>query len=171
MTHGDIHPNPGPTSLFKFVHWNLNSIPDHEFQRIAILENFAFQENLNLIALTETALKDSHTNEKIEIQNYSFIRNDLSNNDRCGGVILYHKNDLPVKNRINLQIPNTIVAEISISKKKIFFITSYRKPSQSNPEFSTYCEQLDSIFNKIALKNPFTTINGRLQCKTLKMVL
>ena len=61
MTHGDIHPNPGPTSLFKFMHWNLNSIPAHEFQRIAILENFAFQENLNLIALTETALKDLHT--------------------------------------------------------------------------------------------------------------
>ena len=116
MTHGEIHPNPGPTSLFKFMHWNLNSIPAHEFQRIAILENFAFQENLNLIDLTETALKNSHTNEKIEIQNYSFIRNDLSNNDRCGGVILYHENDLPVKNRIDLQIPNTIVTEISISK-------------------------------------------------------
>ena len=71
---------------------------------------------------------------------------------------MYHKNDLPVKNRIFLQIPNTLVAKISISKKKIFFITSYRKPSQSNPEFSTYCEQLDSIFNKIALENPFMTI-------------
>ena len=103
MTHGDIHSNPGPTSLFKFMHWNLNSIPAHEFQRIAILENFAFQENLNLIALTETALKDSHTNEKIEIQNYSFILNDLSNNDRCGGVNLYHKNDHPVKIHIHLQ--------------------------------------------------------------------
>jgi len=71
---------------------------------------------------------------------------------------LYHKNDLPVKNCIDLQIPNTIVAEISISKKKMFFITSHRKPSQSNPEFSTYCDHLDSIFDKIALENPFKTI-------------
>ena len=158
LTHGDIETNPGPPSLFRFMHWNCNSIPAHEFERIPILEAYAAQENLNLIAITESALKDSMLDEKIEINGYSILRNNLPINDRCGGVVLYYKNDISVKNRVDLSIPNTIVAEISILRKKIFFIVSYRKPSQTQIEFTQYCEQLDNIINKISTENPFMTI-------------
>ena len=96
--------------------------------------------------------------EKIEINGYSILRNNLPINDRCGGVVLYYKNDISVKNRVDLSIPNTIVAEISILRKKIFFIVSYRKPSQTQIEFTQYCEQLDNIINKINTENPFMTI-------------
>ena len=106
-----------------------------------------------------SALKNVHSDEKI--QNYSHIRNDLPDNDRCGGVFLYYKNDLPVKNRIDLQFPNTIVAEMSISRKQIFFITSYRKPSQSDAEFTSHCGQFDNILNKIALAKFFYDHNHR----------
>ena len=84
-------------SLFRFMHWNCNSIPAHEFERIPILEAYAAQENLNLIAITESALKDSMLDEKIEINGYSILRNNLPINDRCGGIILYYKNDISVK--------------------------------------------------------------------------
>ena len=115
LTHGDIHPNPGPiSSLFKFAHWNLNSIVAHDFSRIPLLEAFANQENLKLFAITESALKNKVPDQKIEIEGFSHIRNDLPANDRCGGVLLYYKNDLPVKNRDDLQFSNCIVAEISI---------------------------------------------------------
>ena len=86
------------------------------------------------------ALKHKISDDKIEIDGYFVIRNDLRNNERCGGVLLYHKNDLSVNNRPYLQIPNTIIAEISISREKIFVIVSYRKPSQSDQEFTIYCD-------------------------------
>ena len=134
LTHGDIHPNPGPSSpLFQFMHWNLNSIPAHDYERILILEAFATQEKLKLIAITETALKNTIPDDKVNIDGYSLIRNDLPPSDRCGGVALFYQNDLSVKNRCDLQIPNTIVAEISFSRKKIFFIVSYRNQAKLLP--------------------------------------
>ena len=62
----DIHPCPGPSSLFKFMHWNLNSIPAHDFERIPILEAFAVQEKLNLICITESALKKRFLMKKLQ---------------------------------------------------------------------------------------------------------
>jgi exonuclease III len=119
----DVHPRPRPSPFFKFMHWNLNSIPAHDFERIPILEAFAVQEKFNLICITESALKNKVSNEKIAIDGYSILRCDLPNNDRCGGVLLYYKNDLSVKNRLDLcNISNTIVAEISISRKNIFLL-------------------------------------------------
>ena len=159
LTHGDIELHPGPPAFFKFMHWNLNSIPAHDFERVSLLQAFATQEKLNLMAITESALKSKISDDKIEIEGFSTLRNDLSNNDRCGGVLLYYKNDLSVKNRTDLcQMSNTIVAEFSISKKKIFVVVSYRKPSQSAQDFTSYCEQLDNIIEKINLEKPFMTI-------------
>ena len=63
----DDHPCPGPSSLFKFMHCNLNSIPAHDFERIPILEAFAVQEKLNLICITESALKKKVSNEKLQL--------------------------------------------------------------------------------------------------------
>ena len=61
------------------------------------MQAYAAQEKLDLIAVSETAIKHTISDDKIEIDGYSVIRNDLRNNERCGGVLLYHKNDLSVK--------------------------------------------------------------------------
>ena len=160
FSHGDIHPNPGPSSssFFNFAHWNLNSLAAHDFARIPILETFAIQENLNLLAITESALKKDVPNNKIDIDGFSHIRNDLPPNDRCGGVVLYYKNDLPVKNRPELCIPNCIVAEISVARKKIFFLVSYRKPSQTSSDFDQYINNLNEVLDKISNENPHCII-------------
>ena len=109
-----------PFSSLSVMHWNLNSIPAHDYERIPILEAFPTQEKLKLIAITETALKNTIPDDKVNIDGYSLIRNDLPPNGRCGGVALFYQNDLSVKNRCDLQIPNTIVAEISFSRKTKF---------------------------------------------------
>ena len=157
LTHGDVHTNPGP-SMFKLAHWNLNSIVAHEFSRVSILEAFMNQENLNLLAITESALKNDIPDKNIEIDGFSHIRNDLPTGDRCGGTLLYYKNDLPVINRADLQIANSIVAEIHFSRKKIFFIVSYRKPSQTPDEFDQYTKNMDELLTKIKNENPFMII-------------
>jgi len=117
LRHGDIEPHPGPPSPFRFIHWNLNSLPAHNFRRIPILQAYAIQEKLDLMGISESALKSKIDNEKVEIDGYSIIRNDLVNSQRCGGVLLYYENNLSVKNRPDLQFPNTIIAEITISRK------------------------------------------------------
>ena len=109
-----------PSPLFQFMHWNLNSIPAHDYERVPILEAFVTQEKLKLIAITETALKNTIPDDKVNIDGYSLIRNDLPPNDRCGGVALFYQNDLSVENRCDLQIPNTIVAEFRSIEKKYF---------------------------------------------------
>ena len=138
LTHGDIHPHPGPPpSLFKFMHWNINSIPAHDFERIPLLQAYTAQENFTLMAITETALKNDIPDEKIEIDGYSVIRCNLSKNNSHGGVLLYHKNDLSIKNRTDLcQLSDTIVTEISISRKNkllLFLIENMVKPTRHLP--------------------------------------
>ena len=101
------------------MHWNVNSIPAHDFSRISLLVAYNSIHDFQLIAITETALKNNIPNDKIDIPGYSPIRCDLPGNDTHGGVLIYHKLDLSVKNRADLcSISNTIVLELSISRKK-----------------------------------------------------
>ena len=72
------------------MHWNLNSLPAHDFSRIPLIQAYNSIHNFHLIAITETALKDSIPNDKIDIPGYSPIRCDLPNNDSHGGVLIYH---------------------------------------------------------------------------------
>ena len=47
-----------------------------------------------------------------------------------GGVCLYYNEKLPIINREDLvNIDETIVTEIKMKNKKVFFILSYRSPS------------------------------------------
>ena len=116
---GDVEINPGDT--FDFMQWNCNSLVAHQYSRIPLIEAYSSLHKLQIIALCETALKPEHNNTDIEIDGYSIIRNDLPVGDSHGGVMIYHKNDLAVKHRIDIQsLSNTIVLELSISKKNVF---------------------------------------------------
>ena len=50
-------------------------------------------------------------------------------NTRNGGVGLFCKNDLPIKIRDDLSFDESIVVEIVIGRKKIFFTVVYKSPS------------------------------------------
>ena len=123
--HGDVHPNPGPptpNSHFKFMHWNLNSLPAHNFERCNNLIAYNSEHKFHLIAITESALKNSIPNDKINLDGYIPIRCDLPGNDTHGGVLIYQRSDISAKNRLDLcNLENTIVLELSISRKKTFF--------------------------------------------------
>ena len=60
---------------------------------------------------------------------------------RNGGVCLYNRENLPIKERSGLEIlDETIIAEIKIKRKKIFFVFSYRHPNQT-----LYMQNLEHI--------------------------
>ena len=68
-------------------------------------------------------LTDNILNDDIVINGFSHdpFRADKAPGVRNGGVCLYYKEHLPIKQRVDLQkLPETIVAEIKLGKKKVF---------------------------------------------------
>ena len=60
--------------------------------------------------------------------------------------IIRHKASLPLKRRSDLEkLPETIVSEIKLNRKKVFFVLSYRHPNMLNDEAVVYMNKLDSI--------------------------
>ena len=137
---GDIHKNPGPkTEHFRFSHWNVNSIPDYNFSRLTLVESYNALYDFHILAISESALKPNILNSEIEIPAYTPIRSDLTGSDTHGGVLLYHKQNLSVKHRVDLCTPSyTLVLELSINRKKVFFVHSYRKFGQTKQEANIF---------------------------------
>ena len=159
----DIHKNPGPNQFsdgfFNFCHWNLNSIPAHDYTRITQIEAYNAFHDLDVIALTETALKPSDTNEKINIDGYTAVRRDLPTNTTHGGVMIFHKDNLALRHREDLENhPNLLVTEITICNKKIFFTVVYRRFGQTPAEFETFISKFDELCLNIKSENPFCSV-------------
>ena len=101
------------------------------------------------------------TKEDIFLNSFSPdpIRVDKQANVRNGGVCLYFKESLPIIERCDLQlIPETIVAEIRLNRKKIFFILSYCYPDRPIAEFEEYVKSLENICELIKKENPVATV-------------
>ena len=61
---GDIELNPGPIkdktcNNFPMCHWNLNSIAEHDFSKLSLLEAFNAYHMYDIICLSETYLDSS----------------------------------------------------------------------------------------------------------------
>jgi len=130
----DVHPNPGhqvpgnntpQINNFTFKHWNINSLKTDNYSRVRLIESLVITENLDIMAISESKLDPTITNQPIEIDGYNIIRSDLPANTTHGGVLLYYKSTLALKARPDLQChPNTLVTELTFGKRKIFFTVS-----------------------------------------------
>ena len=71
---------------------------------------------------------------------------------------LYFKENLPIKERCYLEIlPETIVAEIKLSKN-FFFVVSYWHSNLSSTELDEFVKSLEYIYECINKENPTVTI-------------
>ena len=87
------------------------------------------------------------------------LRADKPEHISNGGVWLYFKENLPIKERRDLEIlPETIVAEIKLNRKNIYFVLSYCHPDLSSTELDEYVKSLERIYECINQENPATTI-------------
>ena len=81
--------------------------------------------NYVLIATSDTRLDRSINNEDIKIQGFNcdILQSDNpSDTGNSGGVCLYYKENIPIKSRNDLEVHDgTVVAEISLRRKKVFF--------------------------------------------------
>ena len=101
------------------------------------------------------------SNDDIHISSFSPgpFRSDKASTIRNGGVCLYFKESLPIKERCDLEIlPETIVAEIKLHRKIVFIFLSYRHPNMSNDEIAEYLSLLEKINESIHKENPSVSI-------------
>ena len=157
--------NPGPENSRKlglsFAVWNLDSLPARDYARIPLIESFQSIFDFDIFGVCESFLNNTTPNEDIFIQGFSAdpFRADKPINIRNGGVCLYFKEHLPIKERKDLEIiPETVVAEINLNRKKVFFVLSYCRPNLSSAEYNLYTKSLENIYESIVKEKPSITI-------------
>ena len=61
---GNIEENTGrktkPNDNFSVCHWNVNSIPSHNFQKIVVLESFVAMHKFDITCIWETFLNNTY---------------------------------------------------------------------------------------------------------------
>ena len=104
---------------FSFVVWNLDSLPARDFARIPLTESLQAPYDFDMFGVCESMLTKNISSEDIFINDFSPdpLRSEKDSDTRNGGVCLYFKEPLPIKERYDLEIlPETIVAEIKLHK-------------------------------------------------------
>ena len=98
---GDIEENPGPKTKpdgnLSVCHWNVNSIPSHNFQKIAVLESFVAMHKFDIICISETFLNNAYEDNDLNLNGYSLPRADHAGSAKRGVVCIYYKETLALK--------------------------------------------------------------------------
>ena len=115
------------------------------------LKAFNKTKNFDFICLSESYLDStlSSDDKNLCLNGYKLIRADHPKNLKQGGVCIYYRETLPVKTIQLNYLPECLVCEINYDNKKIFFVTLYRSPSQSNDEFDEFLRGFEGVIDYI----------------------
>ena len=160
---GTVEINPGPhvSKNLSFAIWNLDSLPARDFARIPFIESLQTTYDVDIFGVCESMLTENISNEDILMNGFSPdpFRSDKDPDTRNGGVCMYFKEYLLINEGCDLEIlPETIVAEIKLERKKVFIVLSYRHPNMSNEELVEYMSLLENIYKHIRKENPTVSI-------------
>ena len=161
-SHGDIELNPGlrklKTNSFSVCHWNLNSLCAHNFSKLTQLKAYNSLYKYDFICLSETYLDSTTPDELIEIKGYKPVRADHPDNIKRGGVCIYYKESLPVRD-INLSyFKEALLLEMDYNNKKVIVSVIYHSPSQNNNEFNLFLSNLEWLLCDINKRKPYLSI-------------
>ena len=94
----------------------------------------------DLISICETSLNVTVEIPETLHYDYTFVQANNPNNSRHGGVGLFFKNSLPAIVRNDLSFDESVVIELKLGRKNIFFSVLYRSPASkhSTPEFRAF---------------------------------
>ena len=168
MLCGDVETNPGPDT-FNFCCWNLNSITSYDFLRLSLFEAYNSVYKYDLIDVVGIHLNDTVDESRLQLDGYSFIKSSHPLNIKRGGVALYVKDSIPMKQRYDLvTLPECVVCEIHMKIKEIFFHpVVYRAPSQDQDEFKSFSDNFELLISKMQSENPFSiVITGDFNCRS-----
>ena len=157
LCSGDIHPNPGPSSIasffnsstshnhsnnylrslnlshnLSFVHYNVQSI----LNKLDILEAELFE--FDILAFTETWLNPTVQSDDLVFQTFHKPERKDRRSDHFGGLLLYVKSGIFYKRRSDLEINGIecIWIEVVLNKKSLLFGLFYRPHNSSADVYS-----------------------------------
>ena len=151
---------------FSLMHLNIRSIPLHFTELLCYLDTLNIE--FKLIAISETALNDTHTDFKKPNYNCEI---DVRPKRKGGGVSLYIHSALQYKLRRDLQLcgdANSVLIEIykttTNTKHNIICGCVYRPPSMS---LNIFNDMMTTSFNKMQHENKYLYITGDFNVNTL----
>jgi len=156
----DVEINPGyNNNLFTFCNWNINSLGKEDFSRINLIKAHNSLFHYDLISLCETSLNDTIDIPPQMLDDYTFISSNNPNNTKHGGVGLFFKSSLPIIVRNDLAFSESIVVELRIDKKIIFFSVIYRSPANKfgTPQFDAFLNKFRTLHASIKKEKPYAT--------------
>ena len=154
---GDIELNPGPKCNFKIAHLNIRSITAPS--RLDDVENLLLHyHNFDILALTETHLDNTVTDNSLHINGYQFFRRDRNRNG--GGVGIYIKETLQTKRRFDLEQNDIeiIWIETHIGDRKFLISSCYRPPGQNLNKVNNFLELLQLSLESAIDENPTSVL-------------
>ena len=103
----------------------------------------------DIFGMCETFLEPNVPDGQVNLEGYDFLRKDRAEvqSKTGGGLILYFRNSLNVKRRLEIEISNieTIWAEITLPNAKPFLVcTTYRPPSSQTAWIDLFEEELSA---------------------------
>ena len=135
----DIELKPGPRRLksnrLSVCHWNLNSLSAHNFSKLTQLKAYNSIYKYDFICLSETYLDSTAPDIEIEIDGYKLVRGDHPDNIKRGGVYIYYKESLPVREIKTPYLKEALLLEMDYNNKKVMVSVIYHSPSQTKNEF------------------------------------
>ena len=160
---GDVEKNPGPLTL---MHWNPNSLCAENFSRKTLIETLNFTKNYDIISISESGLHASVDNENLNIPGYQIFRRDLPDNISHGGILVYCKDSLAIRDRPDMEHnPNQLILQLTMERKKIFLTVNYRRHHHDIEELSNFMENFKNSVQCLKNENPYCQFHlGDFNC-------
>ena len=119
----ELSPGPKKTKSFHYFslcHWNLNSLSDHNFSKLLLIETYNTHHNFDILYLSESYLDSSYADDdtRLNLKDLTLIRADNPHNCKRGGVSIYFKELLAVHHVSPLNLHECLVQEINSRIKK-----------------------------------------------------
>ena len=151
---GGIEENPGPTTNpndnLSLCHRNVNGIPSHNFQEIAVLKSFVAMLKFDIIYISETFLNNTYENNDLNLNGYSFLRVDHPSNAKREGVCIYYKETLAPKMMSIPYLNESLLCDVTIRSKMCVIGTVYRSPRQNSDEFESFLSNFEFLSQDIS---------------------
>ena len=124
LQHGDIESNSGPKNKqvnnLSCCHWNVNSLLAQNLSRISQTEAYNPLYSHDFICISETYSASTilEGDKSFYLNGYNLLRADHPKNTKQGGVCIYYKESLGVREVKLSNLSQCIICEVSLQNCK-----------------------------------------------------
>ena len=168
LSQGEIEVNPGPKRKLSkplCCHWNVNNILAHN--KLSLITAYNTVQKYDIICISETYLHSSLNENLLLIPGYHLLRADHPDNLKKGGVCLYYKENLSLRQTETPYFSQCVLCELTIENKVGYVAVIDHSPIQSVNEFDDFLLNFEKLLNQISqLKLSFLVILGDFNARS-----